>query len=63
MYKKLVVRGEIPKAEASDIPDHAMNRIGKATLHAIEKFFEIPGVKEDYEIWLKEYRAKEAACK
>jgi hypothetical protein len=38
------------------IPKPKADRLASATLHAVERYFEKPGVKENYEKWLVEYR-------
>ncbi len=39
----------------SAIPTPKLDNLCIATLRAIEHYFELPGVREDYEKWLKEY--------
>lgn len=56
--KKLVVCGEMPKIDVSKMPDHEVDSLARATLRAVIKYFEIPGVKEDYEKWLAERKNK-----
>ena len=56
-----VVRGEIPKLNKENVPNSDMNGYARSTLRAVERYFEIPGVKEDYEKWLVEYRKRQAA--
>lgn len=43
----------------SAIPKHRLDNLCRATLHAIERYFELPNVKEEYEEWLKEYKRNE----
>lgn len=43
----------------SAIPKHKLDNLCHATLHAIERYFEHPKVKEEYKEWLKEYRKNE----
>lgn len=43
----------------SAIPKHKLDNLCRVTLHAIERYFELPGIKEEYEEWLKEYRKNE----
>ena len=45
-----------PKA----IPKYRVYTLARQTLNAVERFFALPGVKEDYEKWLVEYKKKEA---
>ena len=56
-----VVRSEIPKLNKENVPNNVINGLARATLRAVERYFEIPGVKEDYEKWLVEYRKRQAA--
>lgn len=42
----------------SEIPPHRVDTLASATLHAVERFFALPGVQEDYEKWLVEYRKR-----
>lgn len=44
------------------IPDHRRDTIARQTLAAVERFFSIPGVQEDYEKWLVEYNQRKAAA-
>ena len=53
---KTVVRTEVPKLNIENVPDNSFNGLARATLRAVERYFKIPGVKEDYEKWLVEYR-------
>ena len=55
-----VVSGEDVKAKLEEIPPHIINRLARVTVWAIDRFFEKPGVKEDYEKWLVEYKKKQA---
>lgn len=43
-----------------EIPNHRRDALARNTLHAVERFFSIPGVREDYEKWLKDYERKKA---
>ena len=45
-----------PAIDVSKIPKHEADHLARATLRAVKRYFEIPGVKEDYEKWLIEYR-------
>lgn len=46
--------------DTSEIPNYAMDGFARGTLRALERFFELPGIKEEYEEWLKEYRKQQA---
>lgn len=53
-----VVSGGSVKGDPSLIPEHEMNSLARETLRATERYFQQPGVKEDYEKWLKEYKKR-----
>lgn len=53
-----VTSGNGVKVDPSLIPEHEMNILARETLRAAEKYFQQPGVKEDYEKWLKEYKKR-----
>ena len=54
-----VVSGEDIAAKIEEIPPHIINRWARVTVWAIDRFFEKPGVKDDYKKWLVEYRKKQ----
>lgn len=54
----LVVIGNNIEVTPSQIPTHIVDNVARATLHAVERYFQQPGVQEEYEEWLKEYRKK-----
>ena len=39
--------------DRSAVPDSEMTHLARSTLRAVERYFEIPGVREEYELWLK----------
>lgn len=41
------------KLDLSAVPDSEMKHLARATLRAVERYFEIPCVREEYELWLK----------
>ena len=41
-----------------EIPKHRTDTLARQTLHAVERFFAVPGVQEDFEKWLKGYRKR-----
>lgn len=41
------------KLDLSAVPDSEMTHLARSTLRAVERFFETPGVQEEYEEWLK----------
>ncbi len=45
----------------SEIPPHEAKYLARETLKAVERFFAVPGTKEKYEEWLKDYRKRKAA--
>lgn len=47
--------------QISAIPDNDMDNFALHTLHAVERFFTLPGVQEDFEKWLKDYERRKAA--
>lgn len=46
------------KIDYSKIPPHEAKYLARETLKAVERFFAVPGTKEKYEEWLKEYKAR-----
>ena len=44
-----------------NMPDYRIRTLARQTLHAVERYFALPGVQEDYEKWLVEYRKRKAA--
>lgn len=42
----------------SDIPKYISDRLARQTLHALDRFFAIPGVEEDYQQWLIGYQER-----
>lgn len=44
------------KIEFDRVPSADRNLFLRDTIRAVRDLFERPGVKEDYEIWLAEYR-------
>ena len=56
-----VVSGASVRIDTQDMPTHRVDILARQTCRAVWRFFEQPGVKEDYERWLAEYKkAKEA---
>lgn len=56
-----VVSGCSVRATPSEMPMYRANIIAKQTCRAVRRYFEQPGVAEEYEAWLKEYRKKKEA--
>lgn len=46
------------KIDCSKIPPFEANCLARETLKAVERSFAIPGTKEKYEEWLKEYKTR-----
>lgn len=58
--KKLnVTSGQDVTIDPEKIPDYRMRYFAIATLRAVERYFELPGVQEKYEKWLVEYRKEQ----
>lgn len=60
--KTVVTYGQTPAVDVSKIPDSEAAHLARATLRAVTRYFEIPGVKEDYEKWLVEYKKRKAVA-
>lgn len=56
MQTLVITKGDDVAVNPSEIPHYASDGLARATLRAIERFFSLPGVQEEYEAWLKEYR-------
>lgn len=54
----LLIKGNNIEVTPSQIPSHIVDSVARATLHAVERYFQQPGVQEEYEKWLKEHRRK-----
>lgn len=54
----LAILESTPAIDVSKIPKHEADHLARATLRAVKRFFETPGVKEDYEKWLIEYKKR-----
>lgn len=54
----LIVRGNNIKVTPSQIPSHIVDNVARATLHAVERYFQQPSVQEEYKKWLKEHKRK-----
>ena len=60
--ERMIKRGQAPAVDVSKIPDSEAAHLARATLRAVTRYFEIPGVKEDYEKWLVEYKKRKAVA-
>lgn len=56
MQTLVITKGNDVAVDSSEIPNYAMDGLARKTLRAVERFFSLPGVQEDYEEWLKEYQ-------
>lgn len=56
----VVTAGAGPTVDVRKIPEHEAAHLARATLRAVKRYFEIPGVQEDYEKWLKDYKRRKA---
>ena len=56
----VVTAGAGPALDVHKIPEHEAAHLARATLRAVKRYFEIPGVQEDYEKWLKDYKRRKA---
>ena len=57
--KAVVKSGMETPFDIRNVPDHVIDHFARATLEAVRRYFEIPGVKEKYEAWLVEYNKRE----
>ena len=55
----VITSGHNVTINIEEIPEPASNRLARATLRYVERLFQIPGVREDYEKWLVEYRKRD----
>jgi hypothetical protein len=53
-----VVRDNNIEITPSQIPQHVINNVARATLKAVQKYFDNPAVQKEYEAW-KNKRHKE----
>lgn len=60
--QKVVTYGQAPAVDVSKIPESEATHLARATLRAVTRYFEIPGVKEDYEVWLVEYKKRKVTA-
>lgn len=54
----VVTAGARPVVDVRKIPEHEAEHLARATLRAVKRYFETPGVKEDYEKWLIKYKKR-----
>lgn len=56
---KITSGGDVA-VKVKEMPQHRRDTMARNTLHAVERFFALPGVQEDFEKWLKEYESRKA---
>lgn len=56
--KALVNVNNSPYICLDEIPKHEVDSLARSTLRAVERYFELPNVKKDYERWLEEYKCR-----
>ena len=44
--------------ELDQMPDYEMDHLCAATIKMIKRYFSLPGVQEQFEAWLVEYRKR-----
>lgn len=52
-----VTSGSGIAVKPKEIPKHRGDALARNTLYAVERFFALPGVQEDFENWLKDYES------
>ncbi len=52
----VVISGADVAVQLDKTPQHILDRMARVTLHAIDRYFAIPKVQEDYKKWLLEYK-------
>lgn len=57
--KVIVAGGENVHVDYSQMTKTQFDTFARDTLEAVRRFFEIPGVQEDYERWLVEYKKQQ----
>ncbi len=55
-----VTSGSGVAVKPKEISKHRGDALARNTLHAVERFFALPGVQEDFEKWLKDYERRKA---
>lgn len=59
MPDMMIVKTERLNVKPSDIPSHVADGFARATLKAVERYFDDPAVMADYKKWLKKQKIKE----
>lgn len=57
MQTLTITSGNAVAVKPKAIPKHRADSLARSTLHAVERFFALPGVQEDFENWLKDYES------
>ena len=57
---KKLVDVKTAQIRLEEVPQHEIDNLARATLRAIERYFEIPENKAKYEQWLAERNANKA---
>lgn len=60
MQTLTITSGSAVAVKPKAIPKHRTDSLARSTLHAVERFFVLPGVQEDFEKWLKDYERRKA---
>ena len=60
MQTLTITSGNAVAVKPKAIPKHRADSLARSTLHAVERFFALPGVQEDFEKWLKVYERRKA---
>lgn len=50
-----------PTIEVAKVPRPVRDDLARTILENVVAFFDQPGVEEDFQAWLKEYKARKAA--
>lgn len=59
MQTLTITSGSDVKVLPKEIPDHRLEILARATIRAVRRYFALPGVQEDYEKWLAEYKKRQ----
>ncbi len=51
-----------PTIEVAKVPRPVRDDLARTILENVVAFFDQPGVEEDFQAWLKEYKARKAAA-
>lgn len=59
---KVTSKGDVA-VKLQEIPKHCRDTLARNTLYAVERFFALPGIQEDYEKWLVEYKKRQVEAR